>query len=448
MSTTDRAARPLCFVLMPFGTKTDGVGHPIDFDALYADVYKPAVEAAGMDSLRADEERDGGIIHKPMFERLVLCPFALADLTLANANVFYELGVRHAVRPSSTVLTFEAGGQRLPFDVAPLRSLPYEVTAKGAPVDPGDLRRTITDLLNNARENVPDSPLYQLLEGFTPPDIARLKTDVFRDQVRYSEEMKRRLRDARSTGLEAVRSLHEELRPIQDKEAGVIIDLYLSYRDVAGYEEMIELVAEMAPHLRNSVLVQEQLGFALNRFGRRADARRVLEAVIEAHGPSSETYGLLGRVFKDQWQDATDDGRVAEATAHLRRAIEAYRSGFEADWRDAFPGVNAVTLLDAQGPDQPEFHRLLPVVRYAVQRRIESGAGDYWDLASMVELCAHADDEPGAGEYAGECMALGAPDWQVQTTIRNLNILRTSRVVRGRSTDAIDAALSVLSRNL
>src|SRR5947208_13155732 len=44
------------------------------------------------------------IIHKPMFERLVLCEYAVADLTTANANVFYELGVRHAIRPRSTVL--------------------------------------------------------------------------------------------------------------------------------------------------------------------------------------------------------------------------------------------------------------------------------------------------------------------------------------------------------
>ena len=61
---------------------------------------------AGMDPIRADEEQVGGIIHKPMFERLVLCDYAVADLTTANANVFYELGVRHAVRPYSTVLLF------------------------------------------------------------------------------------------------------------------------------------------------------------------------------------------------------------------------------------------------------------------------------------------------------------------------------------------------------
>ena len=62
-----------------------------------------------------------------MFERLILCEYAVADLTTANANVFYELGVRHAVRPWSTVLLFAEGGSQLPFDVAPLRALPYSL---------------------------------------------------------------------------------------------------------------------------------------------------------------------------------------------------------------------------------------------------------------------------------------------------------------------------------
>src|SRR5215211_2864651 len=90
--------RPLCFVLMPFGRKPSAGGGTIDFDAVYKDLIAPAIAEAGLEPLRADEEMTGGVIHKPMFERLILCEFAVADLTTANANVFYELGVRHAVR--------------------------------------------------------------------------------------------------------------------------------------------------------------------------------------------------------------------------------------------------------------------------------------------------------------------------------------------------------------
>ncbi|MGD0362163.1 MAG: DUF4071 domain-containing protein, partial [Bryobacteraceae bacterium] len=96
----------LCFVLMPFGKKPDFSGAPIDFDAVYEKLIAPAIREAGLDPIRADEEVVGGIIHKPMFERLILCQYAVADLTTANANVFYELGVRHALRPYSTVPVF------------------------------------------------------------------------------------------------------------------------------------------------------------------------------------------------------------------------------------------------------------------------------------------------------------------------------------------------------
>lgn len=49
--------------------------------------------------VRADEEKLGGIIHKAMFERLLLCAFAVADLTTSNPNVMYELEIRHAALP-------------------------------------------------------------------------------------------------------------------------------------------------------------------------------------------------------------------------------------------------------------------------------------------------------------------------------------------------------------
>src|SRR5580700_1172449 len=124
--------QPLCFILMPFGRKSTPAGTLIDFDRLYAEVIGPAVKEANLEPLRADEETVGGIIHKPMFERLILCPYAVADLTLANANVFYELGIRHAYKPWSTV-PIVADGQRLPFDVQMLRTVHYKLTKDGVP---------------------------------------------------------------------------------------------------------------------------------------------------------------------------------------------------------------------------------------------------------------------------------------------------------------------------
>src|SRR5689334_19559671 len=105
---------PLCFILMPFGKKPASDGRLVNFDVVYEHLIRPAVVTAGLEPLRADEEMSGGLIHKPMFERLILCEYAVADLTTANANVFYELGLRHAVRPATTVLIFAKGVGQLP----------------------------------------------------------------------------------------------------------------------------------------------------------------------------------------------------------------------------------------------------------------------------------------------------------------------------------------------
>jgi hypothetical protein len=110
---------------MPFGKKPDLAGSQIDFDAVYHDLIKPSIQKAGLEPLRADEEMEGGFIHKPMFERLILCEYAVVDITTANANVFFELGIRHAVRSWSTVMVFAEGVSRLPFDVTPLRAYYY-----------------------------------------------------------------------------------------------------------------------------------------------------------------------------------------------------------------------------------------------------------------------------------------------------------------------------------
>ncbi len=99
--------QPLCFVLTPFGSKPDPAGGPnIDFNRIYASAIKPAIEDANMFAIRADEEKLGGIIHKATFERLMTCEFAVAALTTSNPNVLYELGIRHAARPRTTLIIY------------------------------------------------------------------------------------------------------------------------------------------------------------------------------------------------------------------------------------------------------------------------------------------------------------------------------------------------------
>jgi len=428
---------PLCFVVMPFGIKPDANGQTVDFDAVYEKLLEPAIRQADLEPLRADQELVGGVIHKPMYERLILADYAVADLTTANANVFYEIGVRHALRPYSTVLV-SADVKRVPFDLAPDRVLPYSLDRTGRPADPDGDCQILVKALRAAREADTDSPVFQLIGDLPRPDIDRLKTDVFRDRVAYSVSAKEELaRHRAADDAGAVRAFEERLGPLDDVEAGILVDVLLSYRATEAWADMVRFVESMPEPLRRTLLVREQYGFALNRDHRPDDAERVLLAIIEDHGPSDETLGLLGRVYKDRWE-AARDGSILKAHGYLEKAIDAYRRGFECDWRSAYPGVNAVTLLEIRGPGDPVQAELLPVVHYACMRRIAGGAADYWDHATRLELGVLTRDREEA--FAGATAALAAvrEKWEPKSTAYNLSLIREARAQRDDRVDWAD----------
>jgi tetratricopeptide (TPR) repeat protein len=423
---------------MPFGMKLDGSGRMIDFDLVYRSIIVGAIDAAGLEAIRADEEVIGGSIHKPMFERLMLCEYAVADLTAGNPNVLYELGIRHALRPRSTTIIFNEGSP-LPFDLTPLRGVPYRLDAAAK------ARSILAQRLTEARQCSEDSPVYQFLAELPRPEIDHAKTDIFRGHVDYAKKMKERLAEARGkgeSGLQDIRAIRGELGNLLDAQTGTVVDVYLSLRAIAGagkeaYAEMVSLYADMPLPLQRTRMVREQLAFGLNRLGRYSEAEQVLNEIIRENGPSPETNGLLGRVFKDQYESA---GKTPMARGFLNRAIDAYLAGFEADWRDAYPGVNAVTLMELKDPPDPRQAVLLPIVRYAAVRRVTSTGGDYWDHATLLELAVLARDTDAAYECLASALAIVKDRREIfapQTTARNLRLIRERREARGEACPAV-----------
>ncbi|MDR4497143.1 MAG: DUF4071 domain-containing protein [Candidatus Scalindua sp.] len=284
-----------------------------------------------------------------------------------------------------------------------------------------------------AERPLTDSPIFQLVDGF--PNISSDKTDVFREQVRYSTEIKARLETARKQGADALRAIEKEISGsgdrmntgLKNQESGVVIDLFLSYREVRAWKDMIALVDKMPGPLAVTVMVQEQFSLALNRNGEGERAERVLRDLLERRGASSETYGILGRVYKDRWETASERGDRFLARGLLDKAIDAYLRGFEADWRDAYPGINALTLMELREPPDPRRLRLIPVVTYAVERRIAAGRPDYWDYATRLELSVLAQDEQSAMNSLGDALASVPEPWKQETTARNLRLIREAR---------------------
>lgn len=156
-----------CFVVMPFGKKPfpDDPRRTFDFDKVYRVLIQRAVREAGMVPVRADERVGSALIHSDMFQDLRDRNVVLADLSLDNPNVFYELGMRHTMSSRGTVLMCRKGSV-LPFDVKLSRTLFYDFD--GVSLDWEEVEETVKQLvvsLKEARKGMPDSPVHALLES-------------------------------------------------------------------------------------------------------------------------------------------------------------------------------------------------------------------------------------------------------------------------------------------
>jgi tetratricopeptide (TPR) repeat protein len=448
--------KALCFVDMPFGQKPDlKSGVVVDFDQIYNEAIKPAIEQCGLEALRGDEERTGGIIHGAMFARLLLAEFVVADLTLANANVFYELGIRHAAKPFTTVPIF-ANVSALPFDVALVRAVGYQLkkgklTKAAAQKLKSQLAKRLCDAMSGAPTH--DSPLFQLIPKFPGIDLPDEVTETFKDRIRQAEEFREILSAARAQPLrerrEALLKIRRDLGDLKAVQRSVLVELMSSFRDAEAFEELVELYNSFPAPLREYVIVQQQFALALNRRNQSDDrekALKILDELLKNRGHDSETLGIKGRIHKDIYKEAAQTGRITAAAA-LDDAIDAYTKGFEADPRDYYPGVNAINLLIQKGDADAlkKVERLLPLVSFAVERRGGSSSGDYWDLATALELACIGEDWATANRILPKVILAATNSFKTATTLGNLHLLKQARQRTRREVTELDGILDELS---
>ena len=189
--------RPHAFVIMPFGKKKGGDGSLYDFNAIYSQLIKPALEMAGFEAFRADEETTSGDILTDMFQELLLADLCIADMSIDNANVFYELGIRHAFRKRG-IVHIQAGRAYIPFHVFNVRTIPYHITPEGVPdsafleKDKVAISRVTRDAWASDVDTV-HSPIFNLLNGLVEPDRKTLRTPLATGFWREYNEWKDRL---------------------------------------------------------------------------------------------------------------------------------------------------------------------------------------------------------------------------------------------------------------
>ncbi len=163
-----------CFVIMPFGKKENIKGEIIDFNEIYKEIIQEPIRAAGLKPLRCDEIEKAGSIHRDMFAHIAQDEVAIVDLTNLNANVFYELGVRHALKNNVTVL-IQAIGSNIPFNIQGLRIIQYP----GPGGDFSETRALITRFIMNGLNNQEtDSPISEVLEDLKIDDKSKAINEI------------------------------------------------------------------------------------------------------------------------------------------------------------------------------------------------------------------------------------------------------------------------------
>lgn len=354
-----------CFVIMGYGVKVDyRTGRELDLDKTYHNVIKPAVEEIGFACIRADEVRHSGIIDVPMYEWLVGADVVIADLSTYNPNSFYELGVRHALRPYTTIAISE-NQLVAPFDVNHTVIRSYEHLGKDIGYSETmrfrkELQESITAIMESPQV---DSPVYTYLKNLDPPKYGT-PTDV-----------------------PAV-SDRDTLSTLIGRAKGA-----LDKNDFRGAITLFELAREIDD---NSDYIVQQLVLATykSEYPTHVDALKksleLLETLKPEETTDTETLGLIGAVHKRLWDETSD-------TRYLSEAIRFYEKGFKVK-NDYYNGINFAYLLNvrAKVSDGDEAVADTVMAKRTRQQVVEicqklkegnfEGRGDkYWVAATLEE---------------------------------------------------------------
>jgi tetratricopeptide (TPR) repeat protein len=442
MTAEGLSFRRRVFVVMPFGKKDvrrkpriDLPPGPkeqdetlqVDFDDVYKKLFRPSLEAAGLQPFRADYEEAAGDILKDMFAELVTADFVLADISILNANVFYELGIRHMVGPRG-VICLHAGWTDRPFDVAPQRTFKYDgkLFRDGVERDAAWEKQVAEEILRlsetlrkavAADRTTEGSPVYGNLPKLVPPDASQIGTARFKHYQAQSEEWNQRVTIAGKEGrAEDILTLAGDVpspyyRRKLLRQCG---DALLALGRFAQSEKIFKELCEDLDGVGSleEFRVKTQLALLANRLGRTREAEQKLNDLANSMPGDPEGQGIFGRVYKDMWR--TKWSRVEKLEERLslayrnaataRKSLDTYEVAIRKDLGSYFNGINVITLA-----------ALLEHVARANKRAVKPEVADLADLQTVVRLAAttkldNKDESVWARATLGELhLALGHP---------------------------------------
>ena len=331
---------PTCFVVMGYGKKPDHEqGRTFDLDKSYQYIIRPAAQAAGYECTRSDEIQHAGNINIPMYERLLHADLVIADLSTANLNAFFELGVRYALKPRTTIVIAEKG-LRIPFDMGQVVIRQYEHLGSG--IDYAEVERmknllteTIAQVMSGAKA---DSPVYTFLHKLKPPLIEEIAAG---EMVTQENEARQALSDTDNQDEKA--ALTSPMATLMEAAAAAVVA-----RDFKRAREILRAVMAVQGEKVDHSIV-EQLALATYKSEDLEPQKAYLEAkeILRPFKPETSTDPEMLEIWASIHSGLFELPDTAESAraALLDTAVAAFEKSFclTADHRCA---INLAYLLD------------------------------------------------------------------------------------------------------
>jgi hypothetical protein len=441
----------LCFMIMPYGRRATQVEPSsnapgeIDFNALWDKAFAPTIQSLGYDPVRADQDT-GALIINQMIERIYFADLVLADMTIPNGNVYYEVGVRQAAKRTGCVLLAADWSKQL-FDVAQLRTVRY-------PLKEGNIEDATAKAISEAIKGPidalsrGDSPVFASIKGYpTNPDPTAAST--MKDVMGQTAVLQGKIRAVRATPkddrMAAAQALAEQSINARTAPTDTIALIRL-LKDSADAPEqwswLADFIEKLPVDLANLEDARETYAFSLANSGKPTEAISKLEELLALSGPTPERLGLLGGRYKRLFTKAKEG---TDKTDFLNSAIDAYQRGMELDLNQYYCSCNLPRLYRQRklNDDEVRADIVAKVVLAACERAEKLGVADEWLKQTLLGAAFDAREGDKAKKLAAEVRSKAAERWKLRSTIGDLE-LSVSQVEDTDTKDRLQAILETL----
>lgn len=385
------------FVIMPFGTKV--VPHApdaaLDFDRVYRELIYPAAEHAGWEALRIDEAPQVGSINDHYLAELFKADLVLADISIPNGNVYYELGIRHAIASGGTVL-IALKETSIPFDLAAHHVLQYAAE----PESWDGTRFRIAATLRKYVHSPFNNPVRAFLERIA---VAASPTQDFHT---FERDLSARLDRARNVDqLVAVWFWVKHLSPVPVAPLLELADRLAEYQEWQMAAEVLRFALKFGPA---DFEIHRKLGWCLQFAGFQDESAEEFEEALRLNPNDPETLGMMG-------------GR-AKRLGDYTEAARCYAAGARVSPNSLYMLVNAAAMKVLEQPQAPQSGVKLYQKLLKRTEATQGGAPDEWTELVIGEASFAVGDFEAARRHYSAAKGIATSQKSLESAARQLDL--------------------------